>query len=309
MTLEQLRIFVAVAERQHVTQAAHEINITQSAASSAIAALEERYAVKLFDRVGRRIELTDAGRTFLAEARGVLARAATAEKALQDLSGMKRGTLSIFASQTIINYWLPPYLATFHQRYPDIKLRLSAGNTQQVAIATHEGAAHIGFVEGAIDDPHLSVRSIEGDRLIIVVAPTHALASKPKLELSDLLSTRWVLREEGSGTRTEFEGTLKSLSMTLADLDVALELPSNEAVCAAVEAGVGATAISNLVAESALRSGKLVSPDFPLPLRCFHVLHHKERYVSQAELAFLELVGAGPGTPARRRKRMASAAR
>ena len=294
MTLDQLRIFVAVAERQHVTQAAQEINITQSAASSAIAALEDRYAVKLFDRVGRRIELTDAGRTFLAEARGVLLHAATAEKVLQDLSGMKRGTLSIFASQTIINYWLPPFLAPFHQRYPDIKLKVSAGNTQQVATATHEGTAHIGFVEGAIDDPHLSVRSIEGDRLIIVVGPAHALASKPELEASDLLSTRWVLREQGSGTRTEFEEALKSFSMTLADLDIAFEMPSNEAVCVAVEAGVGVTAISNLVAESALLSGRLVSPEFPLPHRSFHVLHHKERYISQAELAFLELVGAGP---------------
>ena len=171
-------------------------------------------------------------------------------RALADLAGMKRGTLSIFASQTIINYWLPPFLAMFHQRYPDIKLKLSAGNTQQVAAATHEGAADIGFVEGTIDDPHLSVRSIEGDKLVVVVGPTHPLASKPKLDPCDLKSTKWVLREPGSGTRGEFEGALKSLSMTLADLDVALELPSNEAVCAAVEAGVGATAISNLVAKN-----------------------------------------------------------
>lgn len=303
MTLEQLRIFVAVAERQHVTQAAQEINITQSAASSAIAALEERYAVKLFDRVGRRIELTDAGRIFLSEARGVLARAATAEKALQDLAGMKRGTLSIVASQTIINYWLPPFLATFHQRYPDIKLKLSAGNTQRVATATHEGAADIGFIEGAIDNPNLSVRSIEGDRLVIVVGPAHALAAKPNLDRSDIMSIKWVLREQGSGTRTEFERALKALSLTLADLDVALELPSNEAVCAAVEAGVGATAISNLVVESALLSGRLVSPDFPLPRRSFYVLQHKQRYVSQAELALLELVGAGPASPVRRQEK------
>ncbi|MBS0235232.1 MAG: LysR family transcriptional regulator [Proteobacteria bacterium] len=303
MTLEQLRIFVAVAERQHVTQAAHEINITQSAASSAIAALEERYAVKLFDRIGRRIELTDAGRIFLSEARSVLAQAATAEKALADLAGLKRGSLSVYASQTIVNYWLPPFLAMFHKRYPDIHLMLKAGNTQQVATATHEGTADIGFIEGVIDDPHLSVRSIEGDQPIIVVSPTHPLASNAKLEPNDLLKTKWVLREPGSGTRGEFEAALKSLSMTLADLDIALELPSNEAVCAAVEAGVGATAISNLVAEAGLLSGKLVSPEFPLPRRSFYVLHHKERYASQAELALLELVGAGVKTSARRRER------
>lgn len=303
MTLEQLRIFVAVAERQHVTQAAHEINITQSAASSAIAALEERYAVKLFDRIGRRIELTDAGRIFLVEARGVLARAATAEKALADLAGLKRGSLSIYASQTIVNYWLPPFLAIFNRRYPDIQLKLKAGNTQQVAAATHDGVADIGFIEGAIDDPHLSVRTIEGDRLVIVVSPNHPLVGKEALEPSDLKSMKWVLREQGSGTRGEFESALKTHAVDASDLDVALELPSNEAVCAAVEAGVGATAISNLVAEPGLLAGKLVALEFPLPRRPFYVLHHKERYASQAELALLELVGAAIRPPVRRREK------
>lgn len=300
MTLEQLRIFVAVAERQHVTQAAQEINITQSAASSAIAALEERYAVKLFDRIGRRIELTDAGRIFLVEARSVLAQAATAEKALADLAGLRRGSLSVYASQTIVNYWLPPFLVSFHQCYPDIHLKLKSGNTQQVAAATREGAADLGFVEGIVDDPNLSIQSIAGDQPIIVVSPAHPLAKKPKFEPNDLLQTKWVLREPGSGTRGEFEAALKPLSMSLTDLDVALELPSNESVCAAVEAGVGATAISGLVVEAELRSGKLVSPEFPLPRRSFFILRHRERYTSEAELALLEIVGAAvKGRPRR----------
>ncbi|CCB66378.1 LysR substrate-binding domain-containing protein [Hyphomicrobium sp. MC1] len=303
MTLEQLRIFVAVAEKQHVTQAAHEINITQSAASSAIAALEERYAVKLFDRIGRRIELTDAGRVFLVEARGVLARAATAEKALADLAGLKRGSLSIYASQTIVNYWLPPFLAIFNRRYPEIQLKLKAGNTQQVAIATHDGIADIGFIEGTIDDPHLSVRTVEGDRLVIVVAPNHPLAGKETLEVADIKAMTWVMREQGSGTRGEFETSLKDHGVETADLNVVLELPSNEAVCAAVEAGVGATAISNLVAEAGLLAGKLVALEFPLPQRSFYILHHKERYASQAELALLELMGATGRPPVRRREK------
>ena len=91
MTLEQLRIFVAVAEREHVTKAATELNLTQSATSAAVAALEMRHAVKLFDRIGRHITLTDAGRLFLAEARAVLSRAASAEAVLADLAGLKRG--------------------------------------------------------------------------------------------------------------------------------------------------------------------------------------------------------------------------
>jgi len=101
MTLEQLRIFVAVAEKQHVTRAANELNLTQSATSAAIAALEARYGIKLFDRIGRGIALTQTGKDFLIEARAVLARAADATQVLNDLAGLKRGSLSIAASQTV----------------------------------------------------------------------------------------------------------------------------------------------------------------------------------------------------------------
>ncbi|MGA7972648.1 MAG: LysR family transcriptional regulator, partial [Pseudolabrys sp.] len=106
MTLEQLRIFVAVAACEHVTRAAESLRLTQSAVSAAISALESRYNVSLFDRVGRRIELNESGRLFLGEARAVLARAAAAELALSEMSGLKRGTLSVYASQTIASYWL-----------------------------------------------------------------------------------------------------------------------------------------------------------------------------------------------------------
>src|ERR1700693_3742462 len=100
MTLEQLRIFIAVAEKQHVTQAAGELNLTQSATSAAIAALETRYDIKLFDRICRGIVLTQTGRDFLIEARAVLARARAAAQVLNDLAGLKRGSWGIAARPT-----------------------------------------------------------------------------------------------------------------------------------------------------------------------------------------------------------------
>ena len=125
MTLEQLRIFVAVAEKQHVTQAAGELNLTQSATSAAIAALEARYGIKLFDRIGRGIVLTQTGRDFLIEARAVLARAKAAAQVLNDLAGLKRGSLTIAASQTVGNYWLPGRIHAFHTAHPGIDLHLT----------------------------------------------------------------------------------------------------------------------------------------------------------------------------------------
>ena len=159
MTLEQLRIFVAVAERQHVTRAAGELNLTQSATSAAIAALEARYGIKLFDRIGRGIALTQTGRDFLIEARAVLARARAATQVLNDLAGLKRGSLSIAASQTVGNYWLPGRIQAFHAAYPGIDLSLTISNTEQVADAVLHGSADLGFVEGEIDDALLAVEA------------------------------------------------------------------------------------------------------------------------------------------------------
>ncbi len=170
MTLEQLRVFVCVAECEHMTRAAETLNLTQSATSAAIAALEERHGVKLFDRIGRRIALTGAGRAFLGEAKAVLARAATAEQTLADLAGLKTGALAIAASQTVGSYWLPRRIAAFHARYPGVAVALRIGNTDAVAELTRAGEVDLGFVEGEVDDPALDATAIDEDELLIVAA-------------------------------------------------------------------------------------------------------------------------------------------
>jgi DNA-binding transcriptional LysR family regulator len=287
MTLEQLRIFIAVAEKQHVTRAASELNLTQSATSSAIAALEARYGVKLFDRVGRGIVLTQTGRDFLGEARAVMARAKAAAQVLDDLAGLKRGSLSLAASQTVANYWLPQRIETFRKAYPGIDLHVTTGNTEQVAQAVHRGTADLGFVEGEVDDPSLSVRKMEGDTLAVVVGPNHPWTGKTRIAPKLLTGTGWILREPGSGTRSMFEAALRKFGVRLSDLDIRLELPSNEALRAAVECGDCATAISDLVVAQSLAAGTLHRIDIDLPKRPFFALRHKERYASRAEKALI----------------------
>jgi DNA-binding transcriptional LysR family regulator len=287
MTLEQLRIFIAVAERQHVTQAASELHLTQSATSAAIAALEARYGIKLFDRVGRGIALTQTGRDFLNEARAVVARAKAAAQVLNDLAGLKRGSLALAASQTVANYWLPPRIEAFRKTHPGIDLRVSIANTEQVAHAVHRGDADLGFVEGEVDDPALAIRKIEGDSLAIVVGVNHPWTGQARIAPKLLTKTCWILREPGSGTRSMFEAALKKFDIKLSDLDIRLELPSNEAVRVAVEAGDCATAISDLVVAPSLAAGTLHRVKIDLPKRAFYALRHKERYASQAEKALL----------------------
>lgn len=290
MTLEQLRIFVAVAEREHMTRASKALGLVQSTVSSAIAALENRYDVKLFHRFGRQIQLTDTGRIFLEEAKAVLARSAAAELALSEIGGLRAGALSIYASQTIANYWLPQHLVRFRRSYPKIAVYLSIGNTAQVAKAVLSGHAELGFVEGHIAAPPLEDTVIKGDRLVIVVGANHPLAKRRRISVNDLLELDWVLREPGSGTRSEFEDTLHKFGVAPHSLRIALELPSNEAICAAVESGSGATAISELVAKAGFSLKTLRKVPMELPARSFHVLQHQERHQSKAVRALLQMV-------------------
>jgi DNA-binding transcriptional LysR family regulator len=293
VTLEQLRIFVAVAERQHVTRAAETLNLAQSAASAAIAALEGRHGIKLFHRVGRSIALTEPGRAFLDEARAVLARVAEAELVLAEFGGLQRGRLSVCASQTIAGYWLPRHLADYRRAHPGIELRLTVGNTAQVAAAVHDGTVDLGLVEGAVSDPALLSEAVARDQLVLVVAADHPWARRARAAWAELGDIDWVLRELGSGTRSVFEAELARAGMA-GRLRVALELPSNEAVRAAVEAGAGATVISASVVAASLEAGLLHRVQLDLPDRAFVLLRHRERHCSRAAAALLDAItGAG----------------
>lgn len=286
MTLEQLRIFVAVAERQHMTRAAEVLHLTQSAVSAAIAALEARHDVRLFHRVGRGIELTDAGRAFLDDARAVLTRAADAEQALTDRGALLRGRLMLVASQTIASYWLPRFLARFSTDYPGVVIDLAMANTAQAAEQVLAGDFELGFVEGMVDHPALARWPVGEDALHLVRAEPAAGVDADRLR-----RTPWVMREPGSGTRTSLEAALARMGICPAELKVALTLPSNEAVRTAVAAGEGVACLSSLVVEPLVGLGQLHRLDLVLPPRSFYGLRHKERYRSRAAEVLLDIIG------------------
>jgi DNA-binding transcriptional LysR family regulator len=292
MTLDQLRIFIQVAERQHLTQAADVLALTPSAVSSSIKALEEQFGTKLFNRVGRRIELTEAGRIFLNEARITINSARAAELTLRELGNMKRGTLNIHASQTIASYWLPPLMMRFHEQYPQISINLIVGNTQQVAQSVNEGIADLGYVEGRIDDAMLNVQTVFQDQIVVVVGPDHPWASGVNVAPAELVNTSWIMREPGSGTRAALEEILQAVGVDVANLTVALTLPSNEAVRSAVMSGRFATLVSKFVVDAHIKAGFLNQVNVRFPPRAFYSLTHQARYKSKAAQAFEEIVRA-----------------
>ncbi len=296
MTLDQLRIFVAVAELEHVTRAAGQLNLTQSAVSAAIGALEYRHDLKLFDRIGRRVALTQEGRAFLAEARALLVAAQRTEKVLADIGGLKAGRLNVAASQTTGNYWLPPRLARFAELYPGVTVQLTIGNTHEVAELAIAGEIDLGLVEGAVSDPLLTVARVDDDELLVVAAP--ALATKlAGADAAAIHDAPWVAREKGSGTREAFEELIQSVAPPGHAPRVVLELPSNESLRTAVEAGAGLAVLSSLVARASIKAGALAPLPFSLPKRPFYILSHRQLYTSRAAKALLALMRESAANP------------
>lgn len=291
MTLEQLRIFLAVAERQHVTRAAEALHLTQSAVSAAISALEARHGVRLFDRVGRGIALTETGTAFMAEARAVLDRAETAEMVLEDLAREPRGRLRLAASQTVASYWLPPRLVALRELHPGIALRLTVGNTTQVAEAVAGGGADLGLVEGEVAQQGLHRQVVARDRLVLVMAADHPWAGRAAApEPAQLAGQPWVLREPGSGTRSEFEIWLAGRGLSVAGLGDVLELPSNEAVLGAVAASRRLAALSLRAVETAAAAGRIRSLALPGAERPFSLLSDPRRHRTRAMQALIGLL-------------------
>ena len=293
MTLDQLRIFIAVAEREHVTRAADALGLAPPSVSAAVASLEREFGAKLFHRVGRGIAVTEGGKLLLDEARDLVNRAEAVKLAMREFTGLARGRLAIRASQTIASHFLPTRLVDFHQAHPGVALVVSIGNSTEVVKAIIRGDIELGFVEGPEEefgDPRLAVEMIARDDLVMVASTHHPWATRKKLTVDDLTAGKWVLREDGSGTRAAFVKALGTLGVRYENLNIAIELPSNEAVLSAVLAGAGATILSVRVCADAVKAGALRRLPVSIPPRAFYAAQHADRYRSRAVSALLEIL-------------------
>lgn len=290
MTLEQLRIFLAVAEHQHVTRAATQLGLTQAAVSASIAALEKRHNLRLFERIGRGIVLNDEGRLFIQEARGILGRVEMAELLLADLSAVPHGRLRIHASQTVASYWLPERLMRMHEALPEVKATLVVGNTHQVATAVQDGIADLGLVEGEVNHGNLRRKVVARDELVLVMAADHPAAGPGPIPVEAYADHTWILREEGSGTRSEFETILRSHGLSINDLTIAMVMPSNEAVLMAVASGKCLSVLSRRAVVAAVAAGWIKTFPVPAGERPFSLLLHPDRHRTRTILAALDFM-------------------
>ena len=293
MTLTQLRIFIAIAEIGNVTKAAHHLGITQSAASAAIAKLEALYQIKLFSRVGRSIVLSEVGERFLPDAREALAGSTNAIRSLHILSEKTFGTIEIAASQTIANYWLPKKLSAFNGMNPNVSVNVTMSNTKTVETAVLSGKASIGFVEGKVNANELELIEVDRDQPMLVVSPKEKWSLGVNSEKNNIKNLPWVVREQGSGTRRVLEELIQRLGVDWNELNVVLELPSNEAVREAVIAGAGVTVISENVVSLSIESGALRAINLNIPTRSFCMVTRRQKNLSDIEQALKSLITRG----------------
>ncbi len=306
MTLEQLRIFLAVAEHLHFTRAAEELYITQPAVSAAVQSLEESYGVRLFHRIGRHIEITEAGILLQAEAKDILDRVKLMERGLRELNDLQRGELKLGTSLTIGNYWLPAKISQFQERYPNINIKCTLANTEEICDGTVAGLFDIGLVEAEVKpslQKILDKEEIGSDRLLIVVGKSHPWYNRQQITVDELTETAWVMRESGSGTQQVFEQALQNWGIDLAQLKIMLVLSSGEMVKSAIESSLRAAAISELMVQKefqlgTLRPVKVVNGDRTNPLdiapleiaRTFLKLKHNKRFQTRIAKVFGEIL-------------------
>lgn len=285
ITLKQIDVFTAVAREGSVTKAALWLHLTQSATSMALADLETQLGAKIFDRVGRRLQLNELGHRLLPLAQETVARAQEIEDiAAGGLPG--RGRLRIGASLTIGNYLMPQLIGNYLLENPAAEIHLDVGNTQHVIESVRQFQCDVGFIEGFCHEPDIEVLPWIADELVIFAASTHPLASRETITADDLANTYWILREHGSGTREVFDNAVAG---KLPTLKVRLELGHTEAIRRAVEAGIGIGCASRLTLQESLSQAriKVLATPFLDLRRSLFILRHRSKYQTRGMNQFL----------------------
>lgn len=283
LTLRQLEVFTAVARGGTTRAAAAEISRSQSAASNALGQLEAVLGVQLFDRVGKKIMINENGRALLPRAAGVLEEAAETEALF---TAAHAAPLRLAASYTIGEYLLPELIARWKAAHPRSHLRVHIANTHDVFGAVADFRADLGFIEGLHTHPELVVRRWRTDQMVIIAAPGHPMAGR-KVTARQLNEASWVLREPGSGTR---EASDRWLIPHLTQMEVELELGSNEAVKRAVAAGLGLGCLSRLAVAEAIAQGWLVelAAAFPSAERTLSIVRHRSKKLGASAQDFMQ---------------------
>jgi DNA-binding transcriptional LysR family regulator len=288
MNLHRLQVFYEVASHRSFSAAAAKLNLTQPAATWQIKRLEETYGVRLLDRAGKRVSLTEEGRVLLDFVGRILRLARETEEALADLRGLPMGTLRIDATYIVGDYYLPGLLEALHRRHPDLAFHVAIGNSSQVIENTLAQKNDVGICAHDPAHPKLEARRILTDHLVAVVGPTHPFARRRAIALRELEGQPLLLREQGSSPRRTIDEILKKNGITPT---VVMESASTPIIKRFAANGVGVAILSQQVVARELKEGvlRLVAFRDAEVAYHFYLIRHRDRWASRSVKAFAEM--------------------
>jgi DNA-binding transcriptional LysR family regulator len=288
MDVRGLEVFLSVAKHLNYTRAGEEVNLSQPSVSVRINQLENELGMKVFEQLGKKVALTDAGLLLLPHARRVIAAIQDAKQALEELQGLERGLLRVGASTTPGMYLIPQIIAGFKERYPKIEIHLGIKDTRQVEEGVIRNEFDFGFVGGHLAGDEVNVLPWVTDQLVLVVPPTHRLARKKSIKVEDLRKEKFILREVGSATQATIASHLQKLSLAV---EIVMKMENPESIKKAVQSGLGIAFISRFVVETELKAKSLVDVRvLGLDIRReLKIVYRKDKHLGRAAAAFIEM--------------------
>lgn len=288
ITLRQLEILDAVARLGSFSQASHELHLTQPAVSMQIKQLESLLDIPLFEHMGKRIHLTEAGREVLHVAQSVRHELINMEQRLANMQGLKGGTLSVSAASTA-SIFSARLLTLFRNLHPEVRISLNVVNRETLLQHLSENRIDLAVMGKPPNDSDLSAQAFLENPLVVIASPKHALAQQSGIALDQLIKEPLIGREQGSGTRAALENFF---SLQGYQFQAAMEMNKNEAIKHAVGMGLGLSIVSLHTIRAEIASGQLCVLDvngFPLE-RKWYLVQRKGKRLSPAANAFSELV-------------------
>ena len=289
MNTRDLKIFLAVSERLNYTRAGEDVNLSQSGVSVRVRELERELGVKLFEQLGKKIALTEAGRILEPYARRVVAAVDDARRAIEEFRGLERGRLRIGASTTPGMYIVPRIIAEFKRRYPKIEISLGIKDTRGVEEGILRNEYDFGFVGSHLtggDDIEAIAWCV--DELLLIAAPKHALTRRKAINFRDITKESFIFRERGSATQAVVENSLREAGL---QLEAVIELGNPEAIKQAVQSGLGIAFISKFAVETEVGAKTLATLKVKnLKItRELKIVHRKDKHLPHAATEFIEL--------------------
>ncbi|MCS6812541.1 MAG: LysR family transcriptional regulator [Cyanobacteria bacterium] len=291
-TLDQLRILKAIAAEGSFKRAADSLYVSQPAVSLQVQNLERQLDVPLFDRGGRRAQLTEAGHLLLSYGEKILTLCQETCRAIEDLQNLQGGTLVIGASQTTGTYLLPRMMGLFRQRYPDVSVQLQVHSTRRTSWSVANGQIDLAIIGGEVPSElqeSLEIIPYSEDELALIMPVFHPLASQEFIKKDDLYGLKFIALDSQSTIRKVIDQVLSRHGIETRQLSIEMELNSIEAIKNAVQAGLGAAFVSISAIEKELQMdvmhrAKIEGVEVK---RTLSVILNPNRYRSKAAEAFI----------------------